>query len=652
MAVIENHNGDSLANMYSNARNSYYAISGYPTTKFDGIITHVGGGGSSLYATFLAKINQRNAVLSNFTVDLQFEHLTGNNYHATAVITKVAPYSGTNLKLRVTVTESNLDINWGLGPDVNSVNRLMVPNANGVTLDFSSGDVQTVELDFVMSSAWASENCELIAFVQDDSSKEILQADLKSMAIPDYALDAELAGVMNIPDKICNGEITPTVKLKNKGAEVLTSVNINFEINGTLLYTHPWTGELVFPQGIEVDIPEISFAAQPENTIHVFLSDPNNQPDMNPDNDAIIIQTTATDVCTDYVALLLKTDANPMHTSWECLGPNGDVLGSGGPYTQAYQYIKDTVFFTTPGCYQFFVYDSGGDGLATYYSLRSYVNGVLVTIKSGGSFAYVDETQFTALAEGVAAAFSSSATSGCQMFSVDYTDMSYGTVTSWNWTFEGGTPATSTQQNPTVSYTNAGTFDVSLTVSDGTHNNTFNAPNYITVYELPEVTLQELGDQCVYYPAFELNQGMPAGGVYSGTGVANGWFDPAVAGIGTHIVTYTYSDAHGCENFAERQVMVDECVGIGDNPQATAMRIYPNPVTGTATIAFGLSQTTHVTAEIYNSIGMLVMKLNDGVIEAGAHKISVNMSALQNGMYFVQFKAGETVITKKLTLVK
>lgn len=652
MAVIENHNGDSLANVYSNARNSYYGITGYPTTKFDGVITHVGGGSSSLYALFLTKVNQRNAVLSNFTVDLQFERVSGNNYHATIVVEKVAPYSGTNLKLRVVVTESHLDINWGLGPDVNSVNRLMVPNQTGVTLDFSSGDVQTIELDFNMSTAWATENCELIAFVQDDATKEILQADLKTMAIPDYALDAELAGVANIPGKICHGAITPTVKLKNKGAEVLTSVNINFEINGTLVLTHPWTGTLEFPEAVDVDIPEISFTALPENTINVYLSDPNNQPDMNPDNDAITVQTEATEVCTDWVALLLKTDVNPTQTSWECLGPDGEVLGSGGPYTQAYQYIKDTVYFATPGCYQFFVYDSGGDGLSTYYSLRSNVDGQIVTIKSGGSFAYVDETQFTAVAEGVAAAFTSSTTSGCEMLSVDYTDMSYGTVTSWNWTFEGGTPATSTQQNPTVSYTNAGTFDVSLTVSDGTNSNTFSAPDYITVYALPEVTLQDIGDQCVYYPAFELNQGMPAGGVYSGTGVTNGWFDPAVAGAGTHTITYTYTDEHDCVNFAEQQVMVDECVGIGENPQATAMRIYPNPVIGTATIAFGLNQTTHVTAEIYNSIGMLVIKLNDGVLEAGAHKISVNMAALENGMYFVQFKAGDTVITKKLTLVK
>ncbi|HAW58251.1 MAG TPA: hypothetical protein DCX03_04440, partial [Bacteroidales bacterium] len=36
VAVVENHNGDPFANQYSNARNSFYAITGYPTAIFDG----------------------------------------------------------------------------------------------------------------------------------------------------------------------------------------------------------------------------------------------------------------------------------------------------------------------------------------------------------------------------------------------------------------------------------------------------------------------------------------------------------------------------------------------------------------------------------------------------------------------------------------
>ena len=64
--------------------------------------------------------------------------------------------------------------------------------------------------------------------------------------------------------------------------------------------------------------------------------------------------------------------------------------------------------------------------------------------------------------------------------SVDFTDLSFGNPVSWEWTFEGGTPATSNEQNPSgIMYSNPGLFDVSLTVSDGTNSQTITKNDYI-----------------------------------------------------------------------------------------------------------------------------------------------------------------------------
>lgn len=66
--------------------------------------------------------------------------------------------------------------------------------------------------------------------------------------------------------------------------------------------------------------------------------------------------------------------------------------------------------------------------------------------------------------------------------SVSFTDKSSGDPTTWDWTFENGTPASSTEQNPTILYDTAGTYDVSLTVNDnvgGSNTKTING--YITV---------------------------------------------------------------------------------------------------------------------------------------------------------------------------
>jgi len=66
--------------------------------------------------------------------------------------------------------------------------------------------------------------------------------------------------------------------------------------------------------------------------------------------------------------------------------------------------------------------------------------------------------------------------------SVNFIDASTGDIASWNWTFEGGNPATSTMQNPTVTYDQVGTFDVTLTVTgtDGTVS-TYTRQDYVTV---------------------------------------------------------------------------------------------------------------------------------------------------------------------------
>ncbi len=81
--------------------------------------------------------------------------------------------------------------------------------------------------------------------------------------------------------------------------------------------------------------------------------------------------------------------------------------------------------------------------------------------------------------------FSASVTDGCAPLIVDFADLSDSTAT-WVWTFEGGTPATSTEQNPTVTFENAGTFDVTLNVITADGNAyTVNRPNFITVNSAP-----------------------------------------------------------------------------------------------------------------------------------------------------------------------
>jgi PKD repeat protein len=81
--------------------------------------------------------------------------------------------------------------------------------------------------------------------------------------------------------------------------------------------------------------------------------------------------------------------------------------------------------------------------------------------------------------------FSGSPTTVAVGGTVNFTDTSTGSPTSWSWTFENGTPATSTARNPTVTYNTAGTFNVTLTAYNSLGSDTETKVDYITVSSTP-----------------------------------------------------------------------------------------------------------------------------------------------------------------------
>jgi len=79
------------------------------------------------------------------------------------------------------------------------------------------------------------------------------------------------------------------------------------------------------------------------------------------------------------------------------------------------------------------------------------------------------------------AAFTVSSASVQEAQSVSFTDQSTGGPTSWQWTFAGGTPSVSASQDPTVTYSTAGIYDVSLTATNANGSDTRTQEGYITV---------------------------------------------------------------------------------------------------------------------------------------------------------------------------
>lgn len=108
--------------------------------------------------------------------------------------------------------------------------------------------------------------------------------------------------------------------------------------------------------------------------------------------------------------------------------------------------------------------------------------------------------------------FTADPTEGCAPLQVFFDDLSQNNPTSWSWSFPGGVPSSSTNQNPIVTYNIPGTFNVSLTVTNAQGSNTKTINNFITVdnepfadfdYEVDELTvtftnLSEFGTSYVW----------------------------------------------------------------------------------------------------------------------------------------------------------
>ena len=133
--------------------------------------------------------------------------------------------------------------------------------------------------------------------------------------------------------------------------------------------------------------------------------------------------------------------------------------------------------------------------------------------------------------------------------------------------FLQGTPAGGTWSGTGVS---GSTFDPSV-AGVGTH-----AVNYsvtitggcvtdttieIEVKPLPNLDLGTYEPLCEEDEIITLSA-TPTGGTWSGTGTNGSTFNPTLAGLGVHVLTYHYTDAFGCSAVQEVSIQVNRCAGI------------------------------------------------------------------------------------------
>ncbi len=119
------------------------------------------------------------------------------------------------------------------------------------------------------------------------------------------------------------------------------------------------------------------------------------------------------------------------------------------------------------------------------------------------------------------------------------------------------------------------------------------------VYELPVCTFVG-GTYCVDAQPFML-YGSPAGGSFSGVGVSGGMFYPAVAGVGTHAVTYTYTDPQtGCTCVSTDNIVVINLPNVSFTGLVGPYCINSAPVTMIGSPVGGVFSGPGVTGNTFN----------------------------------------------------
>ena len=216
MAVIAYHtSGDAYNNASATTRISYYGNEGTPDVRLDGDTDELGGiHTGTMYPVYRAYFDKRKAASSPLTVDLSTTYDSSTRAgHATIVIRNPGS-SSVSGQLQVAVTESHIYFVWQNMDSLHNVERAMLPNASGQAISVPAGDSLTDTLDFTLDPSWVARNCNLIAFVQNNSTKEIYQG-ARAAIVPRPQMS--YAGYQSVLPRPGDSLVSLTIGLANRG---------------------------------------------------------------------------------------------------------------------------------------------------------------------------------------------------------------------------------------------------------------------------------------------------------------------------------------------------------------------------------------------------------------------------------------------------
>ncbi|MFN5183829.1 MAG: beta strand repeat-containing protein [Bacteroidota bacterium] len=188
--------------------------------------------------------------------------------------------------------------------------------------------------------------------------------------------------------------------------------------------------------------------------------------------------------------------------------------------------------------------------------------------------------------------------------------------------------------NFNASLAGVGTFTLTYNYTDN-NSCSGSSTTVVTVNGLPSVALAASNNTVCQQDGAVTLIGVPSGGTYSGTGVTGSSFNPATAGTGSFVVTYTYNDANNCSNSSTTNITVNACIGIEESISANELNVFPNPANDVLNMTFSGSRED-LKFSLMNGIGQVLMTdKSESVNNINENTIQMNVNELSNGVYFL-----------------
>lgn len=242
---------------------------------------------------------------------------------------------------------------------------------------------------------------------------------------------------------------------------------------------------------------------------------------------------------------------------------------------------------------------------------------------------------FGVLTAGVTASFQADQTEICATGQIQFTDNSVGEVLEWQWEFQGGTPTSSTEQNPLVTYYFPGNYNVSLTVTGPNGSNTMIKNNYIHVLTTPGSAAMPAGTTTLCQNA--------ANTTYTTTGASYAttysWSllpmeAGTISGSGTSAIVDWADNFFGS---AQISVFGSNICGQGTVSQPLSIEIAPLPlaagqISGSHEVCQGYSDNYMVEAiGQCNSYNWMLTPSQAGTLQVNANEVTITWSSSYTG---------------------